>query len=230
MIKGITPERIWSDHVSRDTFAANYVQNKRVLDIACGSGYGSKILKRSGAFIVTGIDISQSTIDYAKNKYTDDGLKFILGDILHIDFPDNSFDMVVCFETIEHINDYNKALSEIKRVLNGSGLLIISSPNRRLTSPGKSINEPPNNKYHYIEFSKEEFTSLLSEYFRIMGLYGQRPINKVFLISCLENILRRSLPKLYSPGAGNSKVIRHRDFLEYRYLVAVCVKLKNIDI
>jgi ubiquinone/menaquinone biosynthesis C-methylase UbiE len=173
------------------------------------------------------MDISQSTIDYAKNQYTDDGLKFILGDILHIDSPDNFFDIIVCFETIEHIRDYNKALSEIKRVLNGSGLLIISSPNRRLTSPGKSINEPPNNKYHYVEFSKKEFVYLLSEKFKIIGLYGQRPINKIFLISFLENILRKFLPKLYSPGAGSSRVLKHSFFSEYRYLIATCINLKE---
>lgn len=215
------------DHISRYRFAAGYVKNKKVLDIACGSGYGSKILKEHGAIYLTGIDISQETIDYAKGKYTDDGLNFIPGNILHIGFPDNSFDIVVSFETIEHIKDYRKALSEIRRVLKENGLLIISSPNRRLTSPKKSINEPPDNEHHYVEFSKEEFASLLSEHLKIIRFYGQRPINKIFLIPYLKTLLKISLPALYSPGTGSPTVVKHRIFNEYRYLVAICINPKK---
>ncbi|OGW39029.1 MAG: hypothetical protein A2Y97_02330 [Nitrospirae bacterium RBG_13_39_12] len=227
VIEGITPERIWLDHVSRYRFAANYVKNKKVLDIACGSGYGSKILIENGAISVTGMDISQDTIDYAKNRYVADGLDFIQGDILHVGFPDNFFDIVISFETIEHLKNYRKAILEIRRVLKEDGLLIISSPNRRLTSPGKSINEPPNNEHHFIEFSKEEFTSLLSEYYEIMGLYGQRPINKVFLIPYLKRVLRKYLPRFYNPEAGTSMVMKHIYLNEYRYLVAHCISLKK---
>ncbi|MDB9823140.1 class I SAM-dependent methyltransferase [Deltaproteobacteria bacterium] len=227
VIEGITPERIWSDHISRYRFAADYVYEKIVLDIACGSGYGSRVLKECGAIRVIGIDNSFDAIDYARNRYILDGLDFIMGDILRIDFPDNYFDMVVSFETIEHLKDYKKALSEIRRVLKDNGLLIISSPNRRLTSPGKSINEPPDNKHHCVEFSREEFVSLLSEYFKIMGLYGQRSLHKIFFTPYLKTLFKKYLLGVYSPEAGRSRVVKHRVFYEYRYLVALCVHLKN---
>jgi ubiquinone/menaquinone biosynthesis C-methylase UbiE len=227
VIEGITPERIWLDHISRYRFAANYVKNKEVLDIACGSGYGSRILKDNGAIRVIGIDISQNVIDYARNKYNTNKLDFIKGDITNIDFPNNFFDIVVSFETIEHLKNYREALLEIKRVLKENGLLIISSPNRRLTSLDKSINKAPDNEYHYVEFLKEEFTSLLSRYFEIIGLFGQRSISKLFLIAYLERLFRRFFPGLFSPGKGSSMVVRNSFFNEYRYLVATCINLKE---
>jgi ubiquinone/menaquinone biosynthesis C-methylase UbiE len=226
VVEGKTPDRIWVDHVARYEFAANYVKGKTVLDIACGTGYGSKILIEKNAEKVFGIDLSKESIDFAAENYTGDGLKFMVGDIYEIDFPDNYFDIIVSFETIEHVNDNQKAFSELSRVLNPEGKLIISSPNRKLTSPGRSINDLPNNAFHEIEYTPKEFALILSKYFYINGLYGQRAIKKIFLIPFVEKILRRYQSRLFSLESGSSAVEKIRGFNEYRYISAICAKPK----
>jgi len=223
VIEGSTPDRIWLDHIARYEFAANYVKDKTVLDIACGTGFGSKILKEKGAGTVFGVDLSEEAIDFASKKYVGNGLKFMIGNILKIDFPGNIFDVIISFETIEHIKDGEKALSELRRVLKPKGLLIISSPNRKLTSPGKSIGDLPGNVFHVVEYSHDEFVFILSKYFDVYRLYGQRSINKILLIPFLEKILRRYLSQLYSPEAGSPSVEKHGAMREYRYITASCI-------
>ncbi|MCX5804133.1 MAG: methyltransferase domain-containing protein [Proteobacteria bacterium] len=225
VIEGDTPQRIWLDHVARYQCASRYVKGKAVLDIACGTGYGSKILYEGGGSTVLGIDISNKAIDFALSTYKDERLDFTVGDILNIRFPDNYFDAIVCFETIEHVKDQERALSELLRVLKPDGLLIISSPNRRLTSPGKSLREPPDNLYHMIEYSTKEFISALRDNVEILEVYGQRPKNKLFFSPILEKVLRLLLPGLYNPEAGGAKLERVSLLKEYRYITAVCRKL-----
>ena len=222
VIEGTTPERIWLDHICRYEFASGFISGKDVLDIACGTGYGSKLLKDASALKVTGIDISQDSVDYAVNRYSAEGLDYFTGDATDISFSDSAFDAVVSFETIEHVKDYRLALKEIKRVLKQKGELIISSPNRILTSPGKSIEQKPDNEYHYVEFTNSEFAELLSEYFTIKGLYGQRPVNRILLNRYFKKIIRKLFPEIYSPEKRSPEVKKQSFFQEYRYLVIVC--------
>jgi ubiquinone/menaquinone biosynthesis C-methylase UbiE len=223
VVEGTTPQRIWSDHVARYEFAANYVKDKKVLDIACGTGFGSKILQEKGATGVFGVDLSKEAIGFANEKYGGNRLEFMIGDILKIDFPDDLFDVIVSFETIEHVKQHEKVLWELRRVLKPSGLLIISSPNRTLTSPGKSIIDSPDNVFHVVEYSCDEFVRILEKYFEVNGLYGQRAINKVLLLPFLERILRKYLSQLYSPEAGSPLVAKCRPMLKYRYIIASCI-------
>lgn len=227
VVEGNTPQRIWLDHTARYEFATNYVKDKKVLDIACGTGFGSKILQEKGARGVFGVDLSKKAIDFASEKYVGNGLEFMIGNVLKIDFPDDLFDVIVSFETIEHVKQHEKVLSELRRVLKPSGLLIISSPNRKLTSPGKSIGDSPDNVFHVVEYSCGEFVHVLLKYFDVRGLYGQRAINKILLIPFFEKILRRYLSKLYDPEAGNSLVEKHRAMHEYRYIIASCINSKK---
>ena len=118
-------------------------------------------------------------------------------------------------------------LSELQRVLNPQGLLIISSPNRKLTSPGKSISDSPDNVFHVVEYSCDEFVRILLEYFDVYELYGQRAINKVLFLPYVEKILRRYLSRLYSPEAGSSLVEKRQTMREYRYLIASCINSKK---
>jgi len=226
-IEGTTPDRIWSDHVARYEFANRYVIDKTVLDIACGTGYGSNILKKEGASRVYGVDISSEAIDFAREKYRRGHVYFTIGDLERIPFASNSFDAVVCFETIEHTDNHNQVLSELGRVLRPQGLLLISSPNRRLTSPGKSITESPHNPFHITEYSANEFKHLLSQNFEIKDIYGQRDINKLFLFPFLERILRQVIPRLYCPHAGTSRLKKQRSISEYRYTVVICSNSKS---
>ena len=222
-VEELTPNRIWLDHVARYEFAVNYVKNKNTLDIACGTGFGSKILKNNGAKEVIGIDLSEDAVNFAKEKYISDGIQFYVGDIINIELPDKYFDAIVSFETIEHVSNQIEALCELKRVLKPNGLLIISSPNRRLTSPGKSLRDPPNNAFHKLEYTFKEFIHLLSSYFTVCEIYGQRPISKIFLLPVVERILRHYYKRLFRPDSGTHSVEKLRFMLEYRYIVLTCL-------
>lgn len=176
-VPGQSSQRIEDDHVSRYEFSKKYVQDKVVMDIACGVGYGSKLLSDEGALSVVGVDISKELVEYANKTYFAESLSYYQGDITQYG-EDKSIDVVTCFETIEHVDDYRGALRNIYRVLRKNGTLIISSPSRPLTSPNaKSINDKPANKYHVREFTIEELKKDVQDVgFKVSGdgVFGQR--------------------------------------------------------
>jgi 2-polyprenyl-3-methyl-5-hydroxy-6-metoxy-1,4-benzoquinol methylase len=225
VIEGNTPLRIWQDHVSRYKFASEYVKGKTVFDIACGTGYGTDILRAAGAERVFGADVSSEAIEIAKNRYRSATVEFKVGDILNIDFPKNYFDVITCFETIEHVHDQEKALKEIKKVLKPNGLLIISSPNRKLTSPGKAIDAPPNNPFHTMEYTTKEFISFLKKHFEVIGSYGQRGISKLLFFPFFEGIAHILFSAMYDPEKGKPELAKTSYLTEYRYVTVVCKKL-----
>lgn len=119
-----------SIHMNRYLSAKKYIVGKRVLDVACGEGYGSKLLKAWGAKEVVGVDISSEAIAKAnKNFAGEDGLTFLQHTCEQLPFEPDSFDVVVSFETIEHVDNPNQFLQEIARVLRFNGTAIISCPN-----------------------------------------------------------------------------------------------------
>ena len=123
------------NHCKFYKFAAQFVNNKHVADIGCGTGYGCEILKNKGAVFVSGSDISKKAIKYARSKYNDIA-DFIIQGITDLKkYSDNSFDVSVCSEVIEHVKEYGKeqdAIAEIKRITKNKGLLIIGTPNSEL--------------------------------------------------------------------------------------------------
>lgn len=227
VVEGDTPERLWIDHVARYEFASRYAKGRNILDISCGTGYGPVIMCDAGAKKVIGVDNSSEVIDFARCKYERSGLEFKVGDVLNIDFPDSYFDAVVSFETIEHVNNQEKALSEIQRVLKPNGLLIISSPNRKVTSPFKSIDEPPENPFHIVEHTMKEFIRLLGNYFNVVEVYGQRGRGKLLFLPFIEKKLRKTFPMLYTPEKGKPELEKVSFKKEYRYITAICKKSKN---
>jgi ubiquinone/menaquinone biosynthesis C-methylase UbiE len=147
------------EHIHRYIFAANYVKDKIVLDAACGTGYGSNYLSNY-AKMVYGIDINADVIENNKEIYKKDNLIFTNGSVYQLPYDDNMFDVIVSFETIEHVDNGEKVLSEFNRVLKDNGLLIISTPNKNI-----SIQNNLNNPFHVHEYFEEEFKTLLSKYF-----------------------------------------------------------------
>lgn len=141
-----------------------------VLDIGCGSGHGSNRLA-SKFKKVHGVDISPEAIAYAKKYWPEPNIEFSIGDSMDIPFPDSSFDVVVAFEVFEHLSDWRKFLSEIKRVLKPEGVVYVSTPNKTLYSPGTT---KPINPHHVFEMTIPEFRSALQEYFFLENIYGQR--------------------------------------------------------
>jgi len=171
VVPGKTPQTIYEEHIYRYIFAAGLAQNRVVLDVACGTGYGAGYLAEKGAGQVVGVDISRIAIDYAGERFGGDSrASFICADAIRLPFVDNVFDVVVSFETIEHVRQYRKFLGECRRVLKEDGLLICSTPNRRIFSPNLA---KPINTFHVKEFWPEEFYRLLRRYFAHITLYGQ---------------------------------------------------------
>lgn len=171
VVPGKTPETIYDEHIYRYVFAAGLTKGRVVLDVACGTGYGVDYMAKKGAKKAVGVDISPEAANYAWERYdrrrkTD----FVCANGLKLPFVDGSFDVVVSFETIEHIRQYGKFLAECRRVLKENGLLVCSTPNRRIFSPNLA---KPINTFHVKEFWPDEFHRLLSRYFTDVTFYGQ---------------------------------------------------------
>ena len=156
------------EHKQRYEFASDYCKGKRVLDVACGTGYGSAIVAQSGAAHVVGVDLSIEAI--ASNGERPTNLTLTNGDACTLPFDDDTFDVVVSFETIEHLASPELLLAEISRALKPGGLCICSSPNRDFlpSSGAKEVNP-----FHLSEMSYEEFNQLFGKYFEISDRFSQ---------------------------------------------------------
>jgi cyclopropane fatty-acyl-phospholipid synthase-like methyltransferase len=166
-----TPQTVYDEHIYRYIFAAGLTQQKAVLDVACGTGYGLSYMAEKRAGRAVGVDLSWEAVSYARERFGGNGrINFICADGTRMPFADGSFDVIVSFETIEHIKKYGKFLAECRRVLKQGGLLVCSTPNRRIFSPHL---EKPINTFHVKEFWPDEFHRLLSRYFTEVTFYGQ---------------------------------------------------------
>lgn len=157
------------EHLHRYLIARDLVRDKDVLDIACGEGYGSFILADAAKNVI-GVDIDDSTVKHAAAVYLRDNLKFIQGSCSSIPLEDASVDYVISYETLEHHDQHDQMLSEIKRVLRPGGILIISTPDRYEYSDRPNFH----NRFHVKELYRSEFESLLDEYFKFHKVTGQR--------------------------------------------------------
>lgn len=147
--------KMYQEHVARYLFASQFCTGKRVLDVGCGVGYGAHLLARQGASDVVAFDIDPATIEHAREHYGHPNLSFRVASIS--DLPlEESFDVVTCFEVIEHIERQQRLVRTIAASLNRDGCLIVSTP-RNLGALRSS--------FHCREFSPFEFTSLLESCF-----------------------------------------------------------------
>ena len=145
-------------HFARYAVAKNWVKDKRVLDIACGEGYGSYLLKQAGAESVVGIDISNEAIQKAQQIFGGNQLSYLNADATQLAtlFRDQEFDLVISIETIEHVADAPAFLAEIRRITKPEGIIIISCPNDHWYYP----DEKQSNPYHRQKYHLEEFQAL----------------------------------------------------------------------
>jgi SAM-dependent methyltransferase len=127
--KGEAGTLIDAEHRARYRFGAQVVAGKKVLDASCGVGYGLEILSTAGAASVIGVDVSTEAIGEAKARFGEYAEELVEADLRKLPFEDDSFDAVVSFETIEHVEEPERALAELDRVLRPDGILVISSPN-----------------------------------------------------------------------------------------------------
>lgn len=170
--------KIAAEHLHRYSIAINYIKNKKVLDIASGEGYGTNILAEYASSVI-GVDISEDAVLHAKNKYIKENLSFHKGSALEIPFDSETFDVVVSFETLEHVSNQEKMLKEIKRVLKKDGILIISTPDKvNYSSQGDFLNP-----YHEKELDEVEFKNLLSREFEFINISYQKYISGSLVLS-----------------------------------------------
>lgn len=160
---------IWYEHFHRYTMALCFVADKNVLDAACGEGYGSHVLAQKAASVV-GVDLSEPAIQHANKHYQQANLKYIQSNVLAMDLADDSFDVVVSFETLEHLTEHDELMREFKRVLKPDGVLLISTPDKREYSDKTGFN----NEYHFKELYQHEFKALLQNSFENSHWYGQK--------------------------------------------------------
>jgi SAM-dependent methyltransferase len=162
VIPGQVNDDLWSEHVARYAFASRFAEGKRVLDAGCGAGYGSAELAQS-ALQVTGLDIAPDAVEYARATYPLPNLLFLVSSCIATPFRPNSFELVVAFEVIEHLQDYRAFLNECARVVTPQGLFIVSSPNKSYYAESRAKTGP--NPFHEHEFEADEFVSELSRVF-----------------------------------------------------------------
>jgi GT2 family glycosyltransferase/SAM-dependent methyltransferase/peptidoglycan hydrolase CwlO-like protein len=160
--------RIAYEHLHRYALCAQHVAGKRVLDLACGTGYGTAILGAQGGK-VTGVDISAAAIRLARKRHGSDNVTFVIADCFDLPFAAGSFDVVVANEMIEHVADHDALIAEARRVLVPGGMLLVSTPNKPVYNRFKTPNA-----FHISEMDQPEFTGLLGRHFRHVRLTGTR--------------------------------------------------------
>lgn len=156
------------EHLHRYSLAASLTVGLDILDIASGEGYGSALLARSARSVV-GVDIAPDAVEHARRTYAPSGLEFRLGSCTEIPLADASVDAVVSFETIEHLEEHERAMEEMDRVLRPGGFVIISSPNRVTYSEGPGYSNP----FHVRELDLDGFGAMLRPRFPQVRFYGQ---------------------------------------------------------
>lgn len=154
----------YGEHLARYKSVAGLIKNKTVLDIACGTGYGTQMLA-DVAKKVYGIDVSKEAVEYANKNYPHKNVIYKQGDARKIPLDDKSVDVVVSLETIEHIPEPEEFVKEVKRILKKGGLFIVSTPNDDEFTDG--------NVYHVHEFDFNELNRLMKKYFKNFEYYFQ---------------------------------------------------------
>jgi SAM-dependent methyltransferase len=138
---------IEAEHLARYRWAAQIAPGRRVLDAGCGTGYGCALLAQAGAAEVVGVDIAAAALDSSRPAMPD-RVRLEVADLGRLPYADGAFDLIVCFDVIEHLSDPGPGLDEIVRVLAADGVLLVSTPNRAVHSPASP--------HHHREYLPEE--------------------------------------------------------------------------
>jgi len=180
-----------------------------VLEVGCGVGYGTVELAHA-ADQVTGLDVDAPTVALATRRYGSDKLSFTVYDGSAMPFADESFDMAVSFQVIEHVLDAPAHVAEIYRVLKTGGSLAATTPNRMYRlNPGQK----PWNRFHLREYSADDLAAVLKTSFRDVSVWGIRGTDEVQAIEHARvawalrsgpiSALRRAMPESMRRLAGN---------------------------
>lgn len=223
----ISPERfdpkvmsgllVEAEHLVRYLVAARFAVGGDIIDIGCGTGWGTALLAKASARRCVGIDQDESAIAQAREMYPEVA-EFTVGDAQELALPSSAFDVVVCLETIEHVTDPDRVLDEVRRVLRPNGLLVISSPNPEVY--------PPGNPHHVREFRPQELQSALRRRFAQVILLSQ------------QSFLASLVAPISSAAVGNRTEAEQSDLFklagvrsdQQRYTIAIACDTRVPDV
>lgn len=182
---------LFNRHLATYLYSISYINGeKRILDIGCSDGYGSFLIAKKAKETIA-LDIDRKTIEEAREKYKRKNLKFIRGDALSLIWR-NKFDVVVSFQVIEHLNDVDLYLTQIKKVLKKGGCFILSTPNRLLRLRKE---EQPWNKFHVYEYEAGELEILLERFFSKVTMLGLQATPEIYEFEKKRLYFRRLIGK-----------------------------------
>jgi ubiquinone/menaquinone biosynthesis C-methylase UbiE len=162
VVPGQVNDDLWAEHIARYAYAARFARQARVLDIGCGTGYGTAELAQD-ALSATGIDLSAAAIAYAREHYPLPNTTFIAASATAIPFAPASFDLITAFEVIEHLEQWHDLLIETRRLLHPDGMFLVSTPNKLYYAESRGSDGP--NPFHAHEFEFAEFRDALAAVF-----------------------------------------------------------------
>jgi 2-polyprenyl-3-methyl-5-hydroxy-6-metoxy-1,4-benzoquinol methylase len=151
------PDNNFSNHLRVYKFAAQFCHGKTILDVGCGTGYGTYHLAESGGSTV-GIDLSRQAIRYARRHYVRSNLRFSRMSAESLRFADRNFGFIISTENFEHLRDHRANLREMSRILTDDGMLLLATPNPEMFVGLE-------NPYHTHEFRYEELMEIVQEFF-----------------------------------------------------------------
>ncbi|NDZ14502.1 hypothetical protein C7T35_18160 [Variovorax sp. WS11] len=208
------------EHMHRYCWAQALCRGRTVLDIACGEGYGSALLAQVAESVI-GVDISQDAVNHASRNYSAQAnLRFIQGSATRVPVDDASVDVLVSFETLEHLAEQEQMLGELRRVLKPSGILVISSPNKQVYSDDRNYV----NEFHVKELYFDELDALLHRHFGAVRYFGQRFLTASALLP-VDSAAGHYEALLLEQGRAHSKTFNPEKSM---YFVAVCAASEDM--
>lgn len=201
------------EHWHRYFLAAKFARGADVLDLACGQGYGSHYLSTYAKSVI-GVDVDAATIAEAAAAYSAPNLRYLQGSVEAIPLPPQSVDLVVSFETIEHVSGEQQAafFTEVRRVLRPAGKLVISTPDKAVYSTARNYANP----FHVREYERDEFIKELTDRFAHVEVAGQRAGLFSLVFDRLPDAtfsIRRDAKGAHVPAPGK---------FSFEYVIAVC--------
>lgn len=179
----------YPDHWERYEFALKYCEGKKVVDVACGPGYGTAYLSKVTRSLPIGLDIDSETIKVAKLNYGEYA-EFIDIEGYSWPIPDSSIDTIVSMETFEHLDAPQSFLAECARILKSGGKLVMSTPLNETESRFK-----PENEFHIREYTWNELGDEISKTFKINARYSQ--VSKLSSISSSKSLFITLFKKIF---------------------------------
>ena len=216
-------EDLYAEHAARYVAAGKVAGGVTVLDVGCGCGYGTAHLASRGASYVLGVDVSPEAVGYARAHYTSPGLDFAVMDAREL-AARGPFQVVTCFELIEHVEHPDLVLGEISRVMAERGVLLVSTPNKETYSAGGPGGTNP---FHVKEYTRSEFEELLGSVFPRICLLGQRWCEGLVLEPLDGDHSALPLERDRLPADGSGAGARRAG--EAAYFLAVCGRTPDVE-